>query len=206
MKNARDLIVSARECVRCYGGQDIYVPLPDPKNSTATADVMFINERPGRIGTGESGYVSFDNDDPSANFFKECFEVTNISRKNIYITNACLCHPDFPGYTDTAPKLKEIKNCHYWLNEQINLVQPKLIITVGRVALESILRYMNKWPLAGRPKFLDIVGQPIPNTYPIVFPVSHTSRLGRVNRSAEKQKTDWQKIQGILQEAKENAS
>lgn len=200
MENIQDLIISARECDRCYGGQRIYVPLPDPNNSLEKAKIMFINERPGRIGTGESGYVSFDNDDPSANFFKECFSLIGISREKIYITNACLCHPDFPGYTDTAPKLKEVKNCHYWLEKQIEIVQPEIIVTVGRVALESVLRYMYMWPLNGRPKFLDMVGQPVPNTYPIVFPVAHTSRLGRVNRKAEQQRQDWLKIRSLLED------
>lgn len=203
MNTTRELIFSARSCDLCYGGEAIYIPEPDPKNSLTQADVMFVNERPGRIGTGQSGYVSFDNDDPSANFFKECFESTGIPREDIFITNACLCHPDFAGYTDTAPKLKEIKNCHYWLERQINLVQPKLIVTVGRVALESVLRYIKIWPLPNRPRFLELVGAPIDTDSMVVFPVAHTSRLGRVNRTADLQKEDWKKIAGKLRKARE---
>jgi hypothetical protein len=41
---------------------------------------MFVNERPRRIGTGDSGYVSFDNSDPSVEFFKEYFNDSTAKR------------------------------------------------------------------------------------------------------------------------------
>ncbi|MBT4129685.1 MAG: hypothetical protein HOE44_03075 [Candidatus Marinimicrobia bacterium] len=196
----KEVFCEAKACDKCYPGKDIYVPLPDSKNSDDKADIIFINERPGRIGTGESGYVSFDNNDPSAIFFKECFEHAGLDRSNVFITNACLCHPNFEGYTDTAPKVSEMKNCHYWLEKQLEIAQPKLIVTVGRVALESTLRYFGCWSTRSKNKFLDVVGKSITATSSVVYPLSHTSRLGRVNRSSELQKKDWARISGILNE------
>lgn len=198
MKSQLDVINAARSCERCFPGESIYVPLPDPKNSTGKADIVFVNERPGRIGTGKSGYVSFDNDDPSANFFRECFELAGLSRKKVFITNACLCHPSFDGYTDTVPKVRELKNCHFWLKQQLEIAKPKLIVTVGRVAFESVLRYFGRWPLIGRPRFLDVVGNQLKENHLWIFPVAHTSRLGRANRTEELQKSDWQKISEIV--------
>jgi uracil-DNA glycosylase family 4 len=194
------LFEESRSCQRCFKGKEIYVPQPDPKNSIEKAEILFINERPGRIGTGQSGYISFDNDDPSANFFKECFEHIGLNRENIAITNACLCHPVFEGYTDTAPKIREIKNCHYWLQKQVEITQPKLIVTLGRVAYESILRYFNKWPVRNSSSFLGSVGEVIKDTNTWVYPLAHTSRLGRVNRKAEVQIADWERIPKILME------
>jgi uracil-DNA glycosylase family 4 len=196
----KEIFCEAKYCQRCYPGEKIYVPLPDPKNSDGKSEILFINERPGRIGTGQSGYISFDNDDPSANFFRECFQLAGLARNNVFITNACLCHPSFEGYTDTAPKLRELKNCHFWLQKQIEIAQPKLIITVGRVAFESVLRYLDQWPISSRTKFLDAVGKVVRNTNPWVYPLSHTSRLGRVNRKAELQKQDWLNIPKVITE------
>ena len=59
--NIDDCFEKAQSCELCYGGKPICVPLPDPKNGKENVDIMFINERPGRVGTGYSGYVSFDN-------------------------------------------------------------------------------------------------------------------------------------------------
>ena len=66
-----------KSCDRCYSGKEIYAPAPDPNNADDNADIIFINERPGRIGTGESEYVSFDNADPTADFLKNVLNTLN---------------------------------------------------------------------------------------------------------------------------------
>jgi len=73
MTGINQIFEEAKNCDLCFGKNPIYVPKPDPKNGFQDVKIMFINERPGRIGTGKSGYISFDNDDPTANFFRECF-------------------------------------------------------------------------------------------------------------------------------------
>jgi uracil-DNA glycosylase family 4 len=194
----KDIFCEARSCELCYPGQEIYVPLPDPNNSDGKADIVFVNERPGRIGTGGSGYVSFDNNDASANFFRECFELVGLSREKVFITNACLCYPLFDGYRDTAPSSTELKNCHFWLRQQLELAAPKLIVTVGQIAFKSVLRYFNHWPPERYETFLGAVGQPVLETEPWIFPLAHTSRRGRAMRRAELQRADWLKIPDIM--------
>jgi DNA polymerase len=196
------LFRSAGSCQRCYPGKPIHVPLPDPNNSTGESEIMFINERPGRIGTGKSGYVSFDNDDPTASFFRECFEAARLDRRSIFITNACLCHPIFEEYKDTQPTISELTNCHHWLREQLKIVRPLLIVTVGWSALQSILRYEGLWPVPGRKSFASWVGESIETTSPWIYPVAHTSRKGRANRKAALQKADWLRIPDILRRAR----
>ena len=107
-----------------------------------------------------------------------------------------------PGYTDTAPKVRELKNCHFWLKRQLDQTNPLLIVTIGRVAYESVMRFKKQWPDPSGRKFLGLVGQVIRSTSPWVYPLSHTSRLGRASRSAELQKEDWLAIPRILNEAK----
>ena len=194
----------ARKCTRCYPDKDIYVPLPDPRNSVGKSDIMFILVRPGRIGTGESGYVSFDNDDPTADFARECFEATGLGRESIFVTNACLCHPEFEGYRDKEPAIWELENCHHWLHQQLEIVQPLLIVTVGWSPLKSILKYYGHWPVRNKSTFDAWVGQLIDENDPWIFPVAHTSRKGRANRKADIQKSDWLEIPAILARAKKD--
>ncbi len=200
MTNIQNVFEEAQDCHKCYGDNPIYVPYPDPNNAQESAEIMFVNERPGRIGTGESGYVSFDNSDPTAKFFKECFTLINLDRKQIFITNACLCHPIFPEYTDKAPTKREIVNCHEWLGRQLSIMKPNLIITVGGSALKSMRLY---FPYSEQLKTYQLkkdIGKVIQDTTPWIYPLYHTSLRGRIHRTAEKQKLDWLKIPSILEE------
>jgi len=200
MTNIQNLFDEVQECHKCYGENPIYVPCPDPKNALESAQIMFVNERPGRIGTGESGYVSFENNDPSAEFFRACFYQLDIDRKQIFITNACLCHPDFPEYRDKAPLRREIVNCHEWLSKQLSIMQPKLIVTIGGIALKSMKLL---FPSSEQFKTFQLkkdIGKVIRDTTPWVYPLYHTSWRGRTHRDAEKQKGDWLKIPSIIEE------
>jgi uracil-DNA glycosylase family 4 len=198
MTNIQNLFDEVQDCHKCYGDNLIYVPFPDPNNALESAQIMFVNERPGRIGTGDSGYVSFDNNDPSAEFFKEC--QLNLDRKQIYITNACLCHPVFPEYKDKAPTKREILNCHEWLGRQLSIIQPKLIVTVGSIALKSLTLFFSSSEQLKHYQLKKDIGKAIRETIPWVYPLCHTSRRGRTHRNEEKQKLDWLKIPYILEE------
>ncbi|MEW6535054.1 MAG: uracil-DNA glycosylase family protein [Candidatus Auribacterota bacterium] len=192
------LFADAQKCNRCFGEAEIHVPLPDPKNGKSNALIMFINERPGRVGTGKSGYISFENDDPSANHFRYCFEQLKISREKIFITNACLCYPEINDYNDTTPKIREIRHCHHWLRKQIRIASPKLIVTVGGTALRSMkLLFPNSQQLKAY-RLKDNIGSVINDTTPWIYPLYHTSMRARLHRNAELQKQDWLKINTIL--------
>jgi DNA polymerase len=63
-------------------------------------------------------------------------EELGIDRKSYYIANVVKCRP--PGNRD--PKPDEIQACSPWLNEQLNIIKPKVIITVGNFATRTILK------------------------------------------------------------------
>jgi uracil-DNA glycosylase family 4 len=196
--NVKRIFDEAQHCTRCYGDTPIYVPYPDPKNAANAARIMFLNERPGRIGTGESGYVSFDNDDPSANFFKECFYQLGIDRKEIFISNACICHPLYPDYRDASPRKRELRNCHYWLKKELDIVQPKLLVTIGSKALDSLKLFFSSSRKVREFQLKYDIGEVIKDTEPWIYPLYHTSRRGRTHRRAEQQRMDWMLIPQIL--------
>jgi uracil-DNA glycosylase family 4 len=63
-------------------------------------------------------------------------ESVNIKREDIYITNILKCRP--PNNRD--PKEEEIKACTPYLNRQLEIIQPKVIVTLGNYATKFILK------------------------------------------------------------------
>jgi DNA polymerase len=58
-----------------------------------------------------------------------------LSRDEVFITNILKCRP--PDNRD--PKPNEIANCHDYLDRQLALLQPKIIVAVGRIAAQALL-------------------------------------------------------------------
>lgn len=91
------------------------------------AEIVFIGEAPGkdedlqgRPFVGRSG-----------KFLAEMLETIKMKREDIYITNVVKYRP--PNNRDPEPD--EIAECLPWLIEELNFIKPKLIVTLGRHAL-----------------------------------------------------------------------
>lgn len=188
----------AKSCKRCYGDIPLHVPLPDEKNGGVGAKILFLVERPGRIGTGKSGRVSFENEDPTAIFFRDLFFSLGIDRRNIFITNVVMCHPIISGYKDTPASAKELKSCLFFLRKQIKVIKPKLIITLGIKPLKS-LKYL--FPHRMQLKKFELkknIGEVVTDSLPYIYSLYHTSLRARITRRSFKQRNDWLKIPKIL--------
>jgi DNA polymerase len=61
-------------------------------------------------------------------------EYINLSREDLYITNVLKCHPP----KNHNPRPEEIKACISYLYEQIKIIQPEIIITLGKFAMETL--------------------------------------------------------------------
>ena len=86
-------------------------------------------------------------------------------RDNVYIVNLIKCRP--PG--NRNPELAEIAQCEPYLRRQIELLQPKMILTLGRYAATSLLQKslpdVHKMPLGklrGQVYHYDRAGVPVP--------------------------------------------
>lgn len=90
------------------------------------ARVMFIGEAPGRNEDlqGEP-FVG-----AAGQFLDEMLSIIGLSRRNCYIANIVKCRP--PQNRDPRPAEREC--CRPWLNAQIELLRPKLIVCLGRIA------------------------------------------------------------------------
>ena len=99
-----------------------------PGEGNPHAKIMFIGEAPGaqedKVGrpfVGAAGKI-----------LDEMLAMIGFSRKNVFIVNILKCRP--PRNREPSPE--EIEACWPWLLEQIKSVRPKLVVTLGRHALE----------------------------------------------------------------------
>ena len=96
------------------------------------ADVMFIGEGPGEQEDlkGEP-FVG-----PAGKLLDDMMSIINLNRENSYIANIVKCRP--PGNRD--PKEEEQNACIDYLRNQVSLIQPKIIVCLGRIAAMKIIR------------------------------------------------------------------
>lgn len=96
------------------------------------ADVMLIGEAPG-AEEDKQGYPFVGR---AGNLLTKVLEAINFSREEVYIANILKCRP--PQNRD--PKPDEIETCRPHLNKQMDLIKPKVILCLGKVAANSLLR------------------------------------------------------------------
>jgi DNA polymerase len=99
-----------------------------PGEGPEDADIMFIGEGPGfhedRQGRPFVG--------AAGNYLNELLEKIGMNRHDVYITNVVKCRP--PGNRD--PQAAEIEACRPYLDQQIALIRPRLIVTLGRFSMQ----------------------------------------------------------------------
>lgn len=98
-----------------------------PGEGSADADIMFIGEAPGRNeDIHGKPFIG-----AAGKFLDEMLETVKISREDVFITNIVKYRP--PNNRDPLPK--EVEDCRPWLEKQIKLIEPKLIVFLGRHSL-----------------------------------------------------------------------
>ena len=107
-------------------------------NGSPEARVMFIGEAPGRKGADRTR-IPFSGDQSGANFDRFLTSI-ELTRKEIFITSAALCNPRSESGANRKPTQKELKNCSNFLRRTIEVVNPRVIVTLGSVALEALKR------------------------------------------------------------------
>lgn len=110
-------------------------------NGQASAQIMFIGEAPGRKGADRTR-VPFSGDQSGKNFDRFISSI-GLTRDQIFITSAALCNPRAESGANRRPTQTEVANCSNFLSRTIQLIDPKVIVTLGSVALEALKRI--KW-------------------------------------------------------------
>lgn len=131
------LVSEAASCSRCpsmCGRSAVLSKL----NGSLSAQVLFIGEAPGRKGADRTR-VPFSGDQSGANFDRFLASI-GLKREQVFITSAALCNPRSVSGANRRPTQKELANCSTFLQRTIELVNPRVIVTLGSVALEAIKR------------------------------------------------------------------
>jgi DNA polymerase len=105
-------------------------------NGALHARVMFIGEAPGRQG-GDRTRVPFSGDQSGQNFTRFIASI-GLAREQIFITNAVLCNPRRESGANRTPSRREMANCSDFLRRQVEIINPRVIVTMGRVSLEAL--------------------------------------------------------------------
>ena len=108
------------------------------RNGSIRSRVMFIGEAPGRKGADRTR-VPFTGDQSGANLDRFLSSI-DLKRECIFITSAALCNPRTESGANRRPTSKEVVNCSNFLRRTIELVDPRVIVTLGSVALEAVKR------------------------------------------------------------------
>src|SRR5213596_203031 len=130
-----DLAAEAAACTRCAAMCDRIAVLSDLNGSVA-ARVMFIGEAPGRKGADRTR-IPFSGDQSGRNFDRFLASI-GLERSQIFITSAVLCNPRTTTGANRRPTTSEVRNCSNFLKRTIELIDPRVIVTLGGVALDAL--------------------------------------------------------------------
>ncbi|HEY0005059.1 MAG TPA: uracil-DNA glycosylase, partial [Pyrinomonadaceae bacterium] len=125
-----ELAAQIRVCTLCplYASRTLAVP----GDGRPTAKVMIIAEAPGRE-EDESGHPFVGS---AGRFLNHVLEGTGLDRTDFFITNTVKCRPP----KNRTPKKLEVDTCtSNYLFEQIELINPRLIMLLGGVAAKRVL-------------------------------------------------------------------
>lgn len=116
-----------------------------PGDGSYSPEIVFIGEGPGK-NEDEQG-IPFCG--ASGRLLDELLTSINLSRQDVFITNVVKCRP--PGNRDPLPNEIEICSTTY-LDKQLELLNPKLIVTLGRHALSYFIPNLKISAAHGQPK------------------------------------------------------
>ena len=125
-----ELAVEASSCTACglaETRQHVVFGVGAPN-----ADVMLVGEAPG-ANEDEQGEPFVG---AAGQLLDQLIEEIGLARRDVYIANVLKCRP--PNNRD--PKTEEIDACKGYLASQLELIEPKVVVTLGNFATKLLLR------------------------------------------------------------------
>ena len=130
-----ELCTQAGACGKCPAMTERTAVLSN-LNGNLFPKVFFLAEAPGRVGADRTR-KPFSGDKSGANF-QVLLDSIGLKREEIFITNSALCSPRAASGANRKPTKAEINNCSHFLQKQIELIDPPIIVSIGAVALEAL--------------------------------------------------------------------
>lgn len=171
-------ILSCRSCPLFQGRTQAV-----PGEGSRQARLMFVGEAPGRDEdlqgrpfVGRAGQL-----------LTKIIQAMGFSREEVYIANVIKCRPP----ENRTPKPDEVKACSPYLLRQIDLIRPRVIVALGKVATDFFLQSPKSMSEL-RGNFGQFQGIP-------VMPTFHPSYLVRNEGNKEIKKMVWEDMKKVLQ-------
>ena len=173
-----------RACTKCplYKTRTNAVPGDGPYN----ADIMFIGEGPG-YNEDQKGLPFIG---PSGRLLEEMLATIGLNRKQVFITNVVKCRP--PENRDPLPN--EMDTCvPTYLQRQIELINPKVIVTLGRFSMGLFFPGAKITAIHGKAKW---------ENNRAYLPMFHPAAVLRgLDSMKPPYEADFKKLPGLVQEA-----
>lgn len=153
------------------------------------ADVLFVGEAPGseedRTGqpfVGKAGEL-----------LTKIIQAMGLSRESVFIANVLKCRPDTPGQFsgNRKPSPFEMATCLPFLEEQISIIRPKVMVALGSTAIEGLLHQAPVQVTRIRGQWLHFHDIPLMPTY-------HPAYLLRSDSMSEKRKV-WEDMLSVME-------
>ena len=127
LEKLREDCLNCRGCELCQTRTNVVFGV-----GSGDAKIMFIGEGPGENEDlqGEP-FVG-----RAGKLLDDMLELIDLDRTKVYIANMVKCRP--PHNRD--PKPEEQASCEHWLREQVKRIRPKIIVCLGRIAAQKIIR------------------------------------------------------------------
>lgn len=123
------LCKQVKECQKCPLYK--FAKNPVPGDGSANSEIMFIGEGPGE----KEDELGLPFVGKAGKLLDEMLDLIELTRQDVYIANVVKHRP--PGNRD--PKPEEVTACWPYLEEQIKIIKPKLIVCLGRHSLSRFL-------------------------------------------------------------------
>jgi len=152
------------------------------------AEIMFIGEAPG-ADEDQQGEPFVGR---AGQLLTKIIKAMGFARADVYIANILKCRPDMPSssFGNRAPTPAEMQTCRPYLVEQIDIIQPKVLVALGAIAVEGLLGARGTMrELRGR--WHSYNGTPLMITY-------HPAYLLRNQSPSEKRKV-WEDMLQVLE-------
>ena len=174
-----ELVQQVNNCTLCTLSQKRSKAVPG--EGSRTANIMFVGEGPGyhedqqgRPFVGRAGKL-----------LEELFASIGLKREQVYITNMIKCRP--PNNRDPLPS--EITACKPYLDKQIEMIGPKVIVTLGRYSFSKFFPGETIGKARGKPRRWN--GR-------TVYPIYHPAAALRNSNLRSALEIDFSKLPAIL--------
>ena len=154
----------------------------------ANADLMFVGEAPGQ----QEDLLGLPFVGRAGKLLDTLLEEVGLARGDVFIANVLKSRP--PGNRDPEPD--EIEACKPYLHHQIDLIEPKVICTLGNFATKLLTRSQRGITgVHGRPQVHELGGRTVR-----VFPLYHPAAALRSTKTLDELREDFSRLPTLLAE------